>query len=356
MDVLFILGNGFDLQLGLPTRYQDFYQYYTTLESKSESIKRLKETIKEKPQEWSDLELALGEYTSQTNTIQEYCEAYDDLQIALGDYILTVDEMMKSGDLKINAKEETIETGFTYPESVFSNDVAYTIEGEYISKSKRKEDTLVFNINILTFNYTHVVETYLQDKLNMQISSDLRFIHSIQHIHREILKDQTVWVGVDNEKQIYKDQYRNDPNIQFRILKPKIISVASRRLVSDANRMLNSSDVLVIFGASLGPSDLTWTKMVATLIEKGAIVLLFFFNRKTYTTDNAKLIDQEIYRSEFVEKMKGAGVNIIDTSKIFVEINSSIFTDGTPNNHDENLKLVLKKLKGKGIREDIPMK
>ncbi len=28
MNTLFFIGNGFDINLGLPTRYRDFYRYY----------------------------------------------------------------------------------------------------------------------------------------------------------------------------------------------------------------------------------------------------------------------------------------------------------------------------------------
>ena len=81
MGVVYIIGNGFDLQVGLPTRYSDFYKYYIGLKSKSESVKKLKEAINENPKDWSDLEIALAQHTSQTNSEQEFCEALPDLMV-----------------------------------------------------------------------------------------------------------------------------------------------------------------------------------------------------------------------------------------------------------------------------------
>lgn len=347
MNVLYILGNGFDLQIGLPTAYSDFYQYYVSLESKSDSIKQLKEAIKGSPKDWSDLEMALGKYTAETKTSQEYCEAYDDLQTALRDYILKVDEMMKSGELVLNANSKTLERGFSFPERIFSSDVAYTIEGEFnrLSPGLTNGQSL-YNANILSFNYTHVVEHHLKKVMEDHVINRMRYLNSVQHIHREVRDTQSIWVGVDNEEQIAHERYRANPDVQYRLLKPKIISALSRRMVEDAKMFIRSADVLVIFGASLGPSDMTWAQQIANKLTEGTVALLFVHNGKTYPSDNAKLIDQEKCKSDFIEKMKGYGANIPDDSRIFVEINSSIFTDGTPNGHDANLKLVLDRLKG----------
>ena len=43
MNVLFILGNGFDINLGLHTGYQDFYEYYLKQPSTNPVIVKLKE-------------------------------------------------------------------------------------------------------------------------------------------------------------------------------------------------------------------------------------------------------------------------------------------------------------------------
>lgn len=346
MNVVYIIGNGFDLQLGLPTSYSDFYRYYTSLESKSESIKKLKESIKDKPREWSDLELALGQFTSQTESVQEFCEAYDDLQRALRDYIFMVDEMMLSGELNVNADAKSLEEGFTYPERMFGTDVAYTIEGEYERASPGfLERESLYNARVITFNYTHVIENFLESVLNDNSFARSRYLNSVHHIHREVAKNQSIWVGVDNEDQIEHEDFRSNSEIRCRIIKPWILSNMNRRMVGDAINNVKNADVLVIFGASLGLSDLTWAKLIAEKVAKRAIVMLFIHNDKSYPSDNAKLDDQIKYREEFINKMSEYGWNIEDDSRIFVEINSLIFTTAGLNSHDRNLSVVLDKLK-----------
>ena len=60
MNVTLILGNGFDLNMGLPTAYSDFYKYYMLVDSPRLTY-LIKQGIGEKPQTWADLEKSLGE-------------------------------------------------------------------------------------------------------------------------------------------------------------------------------------------------------------------------------------------------------------------------------------------------------
>lgn len=54
MNVTLILGNGFDLNMGLPTSYSDFYKYYLQVGS-LESTNMIKQEFGEKPRIWADL-------------------------------------------------------------------------------------------------------------------------------------------------------------------------------------------------------------------------------------------------------------------------------------------------------------
>lgn len=45
MNILFLIGNGFDINLGMQTRYTDFYKYYATVPTSKDSILKLKKEI-----------------------------------------------------------------------------------------------------------------------------------------------------------------------------------------------------------------------------------------------------------------------------------------------------------------------
>lgn len=131
MNLLFVIGNGFDLQLGLPTSYSDFYKYYISRPSQSEVISRLKGEISQNQQNWSDLELALGKISANYSDVDTFCEVYDDIQTELQRYLLKLDELMQAGTLTINSDEGSLKIGIQSPEKYFSKEVQESITSKY---------------------------------------------------------------------------------------------------------------------------------------------------------------------------------------------------------------------------------
>lgn len=99
MNVLYLLGNGFDLRLGLPTRYEDFLSYYKEQDSlyykdndiraksirnyKSLLYKKMETAIQKGEHQWKDLELALGKLTAEFgNDVEGFRDFYQDETIA----------------------------------------------------------------------------------------------------------------------------------------------------------------------------------------------------------------------------------------------------------------------------------
>ena len=66
MNITFLIGNGFDLNLGLKTDYKSFYSYY-----KMRSKSNIAKSIDSEYELWSDLEKGLGEYTARLKTQQD---------------------------------------------------------------------------------------------------------------------------------------------------------------------------------------------------------------------------------------------------------------------------------------------
>lgn len=68
MQLTYILGNGFDIAIGLSTGYSDFYKWYKKQPDESEEVSLLKETINEEIEkgndDWKDFEYALGQFTA----------------------------------------------------------------------------------------------------------------------------------------------------------------------------------------------------------------------------------------------------------------------------------------------------
>lgn len=61
MSTLFLIGNGFDLNCGMKTRYFDVYKGYVKESSSSEIIKNFKERITSNIENWGDFEMAMAD-------------------------------------------------------------------------------------------------------------------------------------------------------------------------------------------------------------------------------------------------------------------------------------------------------
>lgn len=341
MEILFVLGNGFDLQLGLPTSYGDFYRYYQSIPTKSEAVKKLKSSISNDKKSWSDLEIALGSYTDSCESADEFCEAYDDIQRELQNYLLEVDKLISSDAFDINANSNTIISGIVDPQRSFSPDIARAISQQWneIKEGQNSRDVMV---NVVTFNYTHTIEHFIDQ---LERSRDRRFVSGIIHLHREILPNNSIWFGVDNSDQIANVRFRDEVEVEYRLVKPLILESSGGYDHINFTRSIETADVICIFGASLGDSDLTWAKSIFKRVALGVPTLLFVKDNERYLSDNQQLIAKNKHKKLLRDRFEQLGLTFDESNmNLQIAINSDIFTDSTTNNHDANLNILLNKL------------
>ena len=194
MNVLFLIGNGFDINLGMPTDYQSFYDFYLKQKSNSEAISKMKQYLtRERYEAWSDLEWGLGQYTAEVSSIDELEELYFDL----GDQLRSYLERLSSSFSVSQEMKEAIFRGLREPYSFLADGMRRGLESLVGSQGR--------NISIITFNYTDTLERILvfnssSSKLpdSVGVGTGLR---DIRHIHMS-LKDPDFIMGVNDVDQI----------------------------------------------------------------------------------------------------------------------------------------------------------
>lgn len=344
MNILFIIGNGFDLQLGLPTSYKDFFQYYVQCESSSHEISRLKERIKENPDCWADLEVSLAEFTSEFDSEGQYCLVYDDIQEHLKEYMLAVDRLMLNS-FTLAGNSETVRESFLKPEQSFRREVAATL-GRYFENIS---GMININIEILSFNYTHTIEYVLPEMLETGggyteiVGRNRSVLPPVVHVHKEVDEEGSVWLGVDNDQQIPNAGFRNSDEVVLRLVKPEILQNSGSNSYSNARNMIGEADVICCFGVSLGKSDLTWVKAIGGRLSNGALLLYYGVDDKPCKTENQEIIKQKQVRRTLMKKFGFEGGKPIE-SKIFVKFNSDMFVrsrDLSNACHEKNLAIIL---------------
>ena len=88
MNILYIIGNGFDKAQGMATSYPEFYKYLAeNVKDGSHLLEKMKSAITVNTKLWSDMENGLGEFTDETDNAEEFYNFYFELNRLLQNYL-----------------------------------------------------------------------------------------------------------------------------------------------------------------------------------------------------------------------------------------------------------------------------
>jgi hypothetical protein len=205
---IIIIGNGFDLSLGLKTSYKDFItsNYFISLIRNNNSLAFFLNE-KQEINNWVDIEKELTNYSIQTNEDKSKVKNdFKELKNALIDYLNEAQEK------EINQDSKAFE----------------------MIKNEISDTDIIYN-----FNYTNTIFK-IAEMLNIQNIKDK---HSFVH---GLLENKNIIFGVEDKARI------NNKHIFLK--KSSNLNFAESSII----RVLNNSDEkinLVIFGHSLGITD-----------------------------------------------------------------------------------------------------
>ncbi|PVH25145.1 AbiH family protein [Sphingobacterium corticibacter] len=321
MNILYIIGNGFDINLGLKTRYSDFYNYYEKQQSDDVLVNKLKENIKLDLENWSDLELAFGMFTKNLNDIDEFDRVYEDIVDKLCDYL-------EAEELKFehkNADTSKLLNDLYTPES----SLALGFKEELINFKQRFGAT-TWKVDVITLNYTRTMERILNDKysntfIGSHTHGKVKF-GDIQHIHG--YTDDRVILGVNDETQLGKIDFRTNREILEALIKSVGNQAQQHQVDRKCVNYINSAQIICIFGSSIGETDnYLWIQIGEQLkrdfrliiFKKGEAIKQRFGHKparsqraiKKLFLDRTNLTDEEKLQVE---------------CKIYVALNTEMFT------------------------------
>lgn len=329
MNITYLIGNGFDINLGLDTRFTDFYKYYLKIESPNEFINKFKENeLIRNAEKWADLELELGKYMQEytENELDDIINLLIDLQNNLCDYLDL--ECKKISNYQIY-KEKIIHDLFN-PEIYLDSR-----QKQNLSSYKSSFNAQNHNINIITFNYTKTIENILSwNNLKIQCSErkyDNKTLSNnlltIEHIHGTT--EDSMLLGVNDSDQINNNTLKNNNRLRYYLVKTVMnVNTGSRR-EEICNTRIHESDLIVVFGMSIGKTDKYWWETVLKRISGSNARLIIYY--KTEEIPKRRIQIKQLYIDD-VYKILQSYVNInninIDAikSKIFVSINSEMFS------------------------------
>ena len=323
MNILYILGNGFDKAQDMATSYPDFYKYLKTYEG-SELLEQLKQTINANTKLWSDMEEAFGLYTSQISSKSDFIRLYEELSEHLQSHLKSEDnKFVPTVEQKEKFKKDFMSPGF------YLGDLDKLRLDQYLEHYKNESK----NFNVMTLNYTNTLEKLLSidsTKPNKEKTfSNNEALRNIIHVHGEL--DSTIIIGVDNEKQIANEAFRNDEDIKDWLIKIQSNHAMKLTRHERCENLIANTQLIVLYGVSLGDTDLRWWTLIGKELKRrnniAIIQHLFKPNAFTPTTmQRIGLIERE-HQNLLVKKMGLKPEEKVESllSRLFFTVNANIF-------------------------------
>ena len=339
MNITFLVGNGFDINLGLKTRYTDFYPKY--MAQKHNDV--ISDAIKDNYKRWANLELALGEMLKDISNdrITEFLVSKATLEEDLANYL-------RSEQQKINLSSTIIQDEFQKKVTNISEDFSTKHKKEFLAW--RKSVTSQIRYQFISFNYTstldEIVDKAMQRKqfsthnTNHQTFSDV--VGGVLHIHGTLSEE--LILALDNVNQIANPELQKATELTNYIIKATINEELGEGKTQRAKQLIDDSEYVCIYGMSLGETDLMWWKYLVNWLNYRSTRRLVLYVHEDATSNPSgaeKLRQQDKWKNTFL-KTAGVKSELADKlrKQIIVVLRSNIFTFsaiGLPATNDKEL-------------------
>ena len=275
MNITFLIGNGFDRNLGLNTTYSDFVSHYKKTTPKTKTLVKFHEYIKENEELWSAAEIAMGEYTKEfeQGSAEVFSECHTDfceqLALYLKDQMSCIDyDDSKDSILKAFSKLNQLVQIFPTQEREVLNTVYKSRNGEQIT------------FNFICFNYTDTLDQCLElvktspNTLGSHKHGSQVLNHSVGqvcHVHGTV--DKEMVFGVNDDSQIAKlDIFDCEDGDLYKNMLIKIQANASFLENTDAKaaQIIQNSHIIYVYGMSIGDTDKLWWSRICDWLIKNS--------------------------------------------------------------------------------------
>ena len=323
MNILYILGNGFDKAQGMATSYPEFYKYLTeNVKDGSALLNKMKSEITENVELWSDMESGLGKFTSATDNAVEFDNFYFELSEHLQNYLKKENEKFSpTNDLKTKFL-----TDFTTVSKYLGALDKTRFDGFLGAVSTSSKD-----INVITLNYTNTLEKILG--LNAGVTtkafSSSTNLRNIIHVHGQL--GESIIIGVDHPGQIRNDEFRKNEDIKDIMIKIESNESMKETRHMECERFIANANVIVLFGVSLGETDARWWKLIGQNLKrrKNIAIIQHLYNPGAINpTQRQKIRQLERKQQEYLLQRMEVKMEVGDfdiKERLFFTVNEPIF-------------------------------
>ncbi len=283
MNITFLIGNGFDLNLGLKTRYTDFLEEYLKDEpGDSKEIQRFKADIRKQNLDeclWANAELAFGEYTdeiaNQGLKADSFWIRYDDFCRKLAAYLQKQEKRICIQNHEEDFSKAILEfsSGLTDVQKSTVNNSGRFFSGAY-------------SFNFLVFNYTCIIDQLYNSLLETNTNLGTRThngdkypnsLGRILHVHGTTTRHMIF--GVHDESQI-KNMSIFEGASPFDLdsfIKQRTNINCEANTDKNASSIIQDSELIYIYGMSIGKTDTLWWQRIIERMKVQAHLHVFIY-------------------------------------------------------------------------------
>ncbi len=322
MKIVYLIGNGFDLNLGLKTKYNDFFNDYAKRRGESNNfVKAVRKAQMDGDKDWSDLELFFGEYTNEHSTYDGLFSSWSDIQLQLAKYVKSQQKNLyiKPNNIPEQDKQKSLHS----PES-FLDEAQYSKIALFLNKyiNHRRQ------IDIINFNYTTTLEKIYgwSGKSRSLGKGDIGqeyVLNSITHIHGTT--EHNLIFGVDNKQQIKNPTLRDNTEVHDWLIK----TISNSHINLNVNKcasLITNADLICVFGMSYGKTDMMWWKKIVSHLRAADSRLIMFARGDAVDPVQGFLIGKQIRKKQeqFLDAAECKEREQV-RNKIIVGFNTGIF-------------------------------
>lgn len=322
MHVTYLIGNGFDLGIGLKTSYNDFLRHYCHVGEnpvmESSAVATLKERIrKDDFAAWSDAEIAFAGLN-----LSQIVDVRSDREEAIDGLVTSfVDSMAKYLLREENKMVQVLQQEMGLCDMVRNQMLASVNSGLLDVSRTRKPNPVLqpstdIEVNAINFNYTRAFDYFYSNKqigsvssayveLNAGRKSHVTFNPPV-HVHGT-LSDKNALFGVSTVDQIKDGVAKSLAETTGLLIKERLDLYGQEGKYELATQFLKRSDVIVAFGLSFGASDKYWWRLLCELLIQNpalkVVIMPFDSNAQQLTSFGLIRIHNHRWRRKFIDSI-----------------------------------------------------
>ena len=341
MNITFLIGNGFDIGMGLRSKFSHYFsQYVEESKDKDRIFKEFADEIDENRAEWSYFEKKLGEYTEKftVDTQNKFKAKLRDFEVGFINYLREEEQALSYEQQKILTVFKKALLDF-YKNGNLSAGAEEVIKNQY---ARLNQDNRIYNF--VNFNYTEVLKKCLslfpENVVEKRVVNNRSYVDKIgQLVHIHGYKDKAPLMGVNDVAQIKNKELAQDKRFAKTIVKPLFNQASRTNYDKIASSLISNSNIVCIYGMALGETDKDWWKLILRWLggESNRQLIVFDYDDKYDESSQFDFLDKEdSIIDKFSEFVKEEKIDVESLrARIHIAVHKNIFALNLRKNESE---------------------